>query len=51
MSAYCTYLNGLPMKLRDPETLADPNVEIKTIRDKEYLTLKVTYCEDVGTVT
>ena len=48
MRDYYTYLYGLPMKLRDPGTLIDPNVETKTIRDKEYLTLKVTYTEDVG---
>ncbi|RAJ14324.1 DUF6503 family protein [Arenibacter echinorum] len=48
MRDYYTYLYGLPMKLKDPGTLVDPIVETKTFKDKEYLTLKITYSEEVG---
>ena len=48
MRDYYTYLYGLPMKLKDPGALVDPLVETKTFKDKKYLTLKVTYSEDVG---
>jgi len=48
MRDYYTYLYGLPMKLKDPGTLVDPLVETKTFKDKKYLTLKVTYSEEVG---
>ena len=51
MRDYYTYLYGLPMKLKDPGALVDPLVETKTFKDKKYLTLKVTYSEDVGTDT
>ena len=45
---YYTYLYGLPMKLKDPGTIIDSQVERKVFHDKEYLVLKVTYTEDVG---
>ena len=45
---YYTYLYGLPMKLKDPGTLLDPEVRKKKINGKEYWTLKVTYDENVG---
>lgn len=48
---YYTYLYGLPMKLKDPGTIVDNNVERKTFKGKEYLTLKVTYEEVVGSDT
>ena len=51
MKNYYTYLYGLPMKLKDPGTLIDPNVEKKTFKGKEYLALKVTYDESVGNDT
>ena len=48
MKNYYTYLYGLPMKLRDPGTLIDPQVTRKTFKDKEYLVLKATYDPEVG---
>ncbi len=45
---YYTYLYGLPMKLKDPGTVIHPNVERKRFKDKEYLTLKVEYDQEVG---
>ena len=48
MRDYYTYLYGLPMKLKDPGTIVHPFVETKIFKDKEYLTLKVTYSEEVG---
>ncbi len=45
---YYTYLYGLPMKLKDKGTKIDPKVETKTFKGKEYLVLKVTYDEAVG---
>ncbi|MCM4171792.1 hypothetical protein DHD32_09880 [Arenibacter sp. TNZ] len=48
MKDYYTYLYGLPMKLRDPGTIIESNVETKTFKNKEYLRLKVTYSEEVG---
>jgi hypothetical protein len=46
---YYTYLYGLPMKLKDPGTHIDKIVETKTFKGKEYLVLKATYDEAVGT--
>jgi hypothetical protein len=46
---YYTYLYGLPMKLKDPGTQIDDKVELKNFNGKEYLVLKVTYDESVGT--
>lgn len=45
---YYSYLYGLPMKLRDPGTHIADNVKRKTFKGKEYLVLKVTYDESVG---
>ena len=45
---YYTYLYGLPMKLRDPGTHIDPKVESRTFKGKEYLVLKATYDQEVG---
>jgi len=45
---YYTYLYGLPMKLKDPGTLVNPIVERKSFKGKEYLLLKITYDESVG---
>jgi hypothetical protein len=46
---YYTYLYGLPMKLRDPGTHISETVEKKIFKEKEYLVLKATYDETVGT--
>jgi len=46
---YYTYLYGLPMKLKDPGTIIDPNVTTKKVKNKTYLVLKATYEESVGT--
>lgn len=46
---YYTYLYGLPMKLKDPGTHIDPQVTKKTFKGKEYLVIRVTYEEEVGT--
>ncbi len=48
MKNYYTYLYGLPMKLKDPGTLLDDVVQMKTFKGKEYLVLKVTYEKGVG---
>ena len=45
---YYTYLYGLPMKLKDPGTNIHEKVERKTFKGKEYLVLKATYDESVG---
>ena len=45
---YYTYLYGLPMKLKDPGTIVDQKVVRKNFKGKEYLVLKVTYDENVG---
>ena len=45
---YYTYLYGLPMKLKDPGTHVSALVERKTFKGKEYLVLKATYDENVG---
>jgi hypothetical protein len=45
---YYSYLYGLPMKLKDPGTHISERVERKTFKDKDYLVLKVTYDENVG---
>ena len=45
---YYTYLYGLPMKLKDPGTQIDIEVILKKFKGKEYLVLKVTYDETVG---
>ncbi len=48
MKNYYTYLYGLPMKLKDPGTHLDPEVQSKTFKGKTYLVLKVTYDVSVG---
>jgi len=45
---YYTYLYGLPMKLKDEGTNISEKVERKTFKGKDYLVLKVTYDEAVG---
>ncbi|HIB47135.1 MAG TPA: hypothetical protein EYN07_08645 [Flavobacteriaceae bacterium] len=45
---YYTYLYGLPMKLKDPGANLSPKVEKVRFKDKDYLKLKVTYDETVG---
>jgi hypothetical protein len=45
---YYSYLYGLPMKLKDPGTHISETVERKSFKGKEYLVLKVTYDESVG---
>lgn len=48
MKDYYTYLYGLPMKLKDPGTILDPEVISKNFKGKKYNVLKVTYTKDVG---
>lgn len=45
---YYTYLYGLPMKLKDPGTNLSDTIENRTFKGKDYLVLKVTYDEAVG---
>ncbi len=45
---YYTYLYGLPMKLKDTGTNLNEKVEKRTFKGKEYLVLKVTYDQAVG---
>lgn len=45
---YYTYLYGLPMKLKDPGTNLNNTIEKKSFKGKDYLVLKVTYDEGVG---
>ncbi|WP_400075242.1 DUF6503 family protein [Winogradskyella sp. R77965] len=45
---YYTYLYGLPMKLNDPGTNLSDKVEKKAFKGKDYLVLKVTYDEAIG---
>ena len=45
---YYTYLYGLPMKLKDSGTNLNNSVEKKTFKGKDYLVLKVTYDDSVG---
>ncbi|MDX1461415.1 MAG: DUF6503 family protein [Marinirhabdus sp.] len=46
---YYTYLYGLPMKLKDPGTQISPDVERVSFKGNDYLRIKVTYDEAVGT--
>ena len=48
MKDYYTYLYGLPMKLRDPGTQIDPEIQKKVFHGKGYLVLRVTYEQEVG---
>lgn len=45
---YYTYLYGLPMKLKDHGAIVHDKVEKRTFKGKDYLVLKVTYDESVG---
>jgi hypothetical protein len=45
---YYTYLYGLPMKLKDPGTHISEKVVRKSFQGKEYLVLKATYDEAIG---
>ena len=45
---YYTYLYGLPMKLKDSGTNLTDKVEKKIFNGKDYLVLKITYGETVG---
>lgn len=45
---YYHYLWGLPMKLRDPGTIVDPEVERTTFQNQEVDQLRVTYDPEVG---
>lgn len=45
---YYTYLYGLPMKLKDSGTHLDNKIERRTFKGHDYLVLKVTYDEAVG---
>ena len=51
MRDYYTYLYGLPMKLMDEGTLVHPEVKLKEFMGVDYLQLKVTYDEKVGSDT
>jgi len=46
---YHTYLWGLPMKLRDPGTIVDPEVRRTRFQDRDVDALHVTYEPGVGT--
>jgi len=48
---YYTYLYGMPMKLRDPGTRIDSNVEKVEFFGNTYNRIKVTYDPEVGTDT
>ena len=45
---YYSYLYGLPMKLKDSGTLIGEKAEKVTFQDEEYLKVRVTYSEEVG---
>ena len=45
---YYTYLYGLPMKLKDPGTHISDSLITKNFKGKDYLVLKTTYDESVG---
>jgi hypothetical protein len=45
---YYTYLYGLPMKLKDPGTIISKEVLKKKFKSKDYLVVKATYDEAVG---
>lgn len=48
---YYTYLWGLPMKLRDPGTILDPDVRDDEFQGRSVKSLRVTYEPDVGSDT
>ena len=45
---YYKYLYGMPMKLKDPGTIIDPNVEQVSFYGKTYNRIRVTYQQGVG---
>ncbi len=45
---YYLFLYGLPMKLRDPGTILDPDVVSTTFRDRAALEVRVSYDPSVG---
>ena len=45
---YYTYLYGLPMKLKDPGTLINPDVSSKEFKGKTYDVIEVKYDAEVG---
>lgn len=45
---YYTYLWGMPMKLKDPGTIIDPNVKIRNFYGDNLYEIKVTYEAEVG---
>jgi hypothetical protein len=45
---YYTFLYGLPMKLKDKGTIINEKIERKSFKGKDYLVLKATYDESVG---
>lgn len=51
MRNYYTYLWGLPMKLRDPGTLIDPQASAEEYQQQPVWAVRVTYDEAVGSDT
>jgi len=45
---YYSYLYGLPMKLKDPGTILDPEVRNDSFNGQDVMALKVTYEAEVG---
>lgn len=45
---YLTYLNGLPMKLKDPGTILDPKLEKTSYMNQSVWVLTVRYAPEVG---
>lgn len=45
---YYSYLYGLPMKLKDPGTIIGQKASLKRFKGKEYLVVRVTYDDKVG---
>jgi hypothetical protein len=45
---YYLYMQGLPMKLKDPGAMVAHEVQKTTFMEKEYFKMKATYTEDVG---
>ncbi|MEM6316328.1 MAG: DUF6503 family protein [Bacteroidota bacterium] len=48
MKNYYTYLWGMPMKLKDPGTIIDPNITTTEFLGQSVLSMKVTYEPEVG---
>lgn len=48
MKDYYQYLWALPMKLKDPGTIIDPNVHARDFFGQELLEVRVTYDQEVG---